>query len=150
MTDFIEGLRPVLLLVVLAMVLVLVAMSVDLVSGWRKATLRGDKHTSYAFSRTITKFIMYEGSLLITACGDIMAHVALPAYIDMVYNVPLLTFALAMVFCGTELWSVREKADEKTRNRVNDVAIALAKLIGKEQIVNLLNERTKNEGSEES
>lgn len=59
--ELILELRPLMFYTALAMIITVIAMTVDLIAGWRKATIRGDAHTSYAFSRTITKFLMYEG-----------------------------------------------------------------------------------------
>lgn len=139
-------LREMLALVVLAMVLVIVAMGVDLMFGWRKAKERGDAHTSYAFSRTINKFALYEGVLIIGACIDTMIHFAWPVFSEgTVYYVPFVVFFLAIVLCGVELWSMREKADQKTRNRANDVVATLAKAIGRENLVKILSKESDTE-----
>ena len=60
-----HGTPVLVLLSLVAMGLVNVAMGADLVSGWRKAKLRGEAHTSYAFSRTLSKFLLYMGILIV-------------------------------------------------------------------------------------
>lgn len=142
-------LRPMAAFVVMAMLLTMVAMAVDLCFGWRKAKERGDAHSSYAFSRTITKFVLYEGCLLIGSCVDTLVHYVWPMLgMDIDYKVPLFTFFLAIVLCCTELWSMREKADEKTRNRINDVSEMIAKSIGKDRLAKMIAEAVKKEHSE--
>ena len=69
-----QGTQILVLLTLVAMGLVNVAMSADLVSGWRKAKLRGEAHTSYAFSRTLSKFLLYMGILIVGGCIDILLH----------------------------------------------------------------------------
>lgn len=139
MEQLVLGMRWMLLLVVVAMVLTMVAMAVDLAFGWRKAKERGDAHTSYAFSRTITKFILYEGCIIVGACVDVLLHLSVPEF-GVSYNVPFGAFFIAIVLCCTEIWSMREKADEKTRNRINQAATMLVKAIGKEQLVKMIAE----------
>lgn len=134
------------LLVATAQLLTMVAMAVDLVFGWRKAKERGDAHSSYAFSRTITKFALYEGVLVIGACIDTIIHFAWPMFAQTAYAVPCVTFFLTIVLCVVEIWSMREKADQKTRNRINNVATLIAGVIGKEQLAKML-EELKTEGT---
>lgn len=151
MTEIIdlEELRVMLMFVVMAMLLVMVAMGVDLCFGWRKAKERGDAHTSYAFSRTITKFALYEGVLIICGCVDTLIHYGLPAVFPHIkYYVPLVVFVMALVLCIVELWSMREKADQKTRNRINDVAQLLVKAVDKEQLAKILHDAVTDKGKD--
>ena len=60
-TNVFHGLGGMVIVAVMAMLVVLFAMSVDLVSGIRKAKLRGEMRTSTALKRTLTKFISYQG-----------------------------------------------------------------------------------------
>lgn len=140
-----SGLRTMGLLGVAAMLLVMVAMGVDLMFGWRKAKLRGDAHSSYAFSRTITKFALYEGVLIIGLCIDTLIHFAWPVFSDARYLAPCVEILIAIILCAVEIWSMREKADQKTRNRVNDVATMIAKTIGKDQLARMIAEAVKKE-----
>ncbi len=55
---------PMLTVIVIACVLVLGAMCIDLVSGLYKAKQRGEIRSSWGLKRTLTKFITYEGSML--------------------------------------------------------------------------------------
>lgn len=133
------------MLSVVVMVAVIVAMGVDFVSGWRKAKIRGDEHTSYAASRTLTKFLIYEGILLIGVCIDTMIHFVWAMLMDGSYFVPLMTIVWGIILCIVEAWSVREKADKKQRKRMDEAAAALAQILDKETVLEILKARMKNE-----
>ena len=132
------------MLSVVVMVAVIVAMGVDFVSGWRKAKIRGDEHTSYAASRTLTKFLIYEGILLIGVCIDTMIHFVWAMLMDGSYFVPLMTIVWGIILCIVEAWSVREKADKKQRKRMDEAAAALAQILDKETVLEILKARMKN------
>ena len=140
MKEILSGLPLLYCLAVLCMVLVLVAMAVDLVSGWHKAKLRGEMRTSYGFSRSLTKFLIYEGILLISCCIDTLLHVAWTQFSDTAYSVPMVTVVMAVVLCGVEAWSVREKAEEKTRNRIDKALAVIVDAIGKDKAAELIRE----------
>ena len=112
-----------LLLAVFAMLLVIVAMVVDGVSGWNKAKLRGEARTSYGLSRSFSKFLVYQGILLITTCIDMLVHVGLILFVDWNYCVPVVTILGGIVFCAVEIWSVYEKADAKAQKRIKQVTV---------------------------
>lgn len=143
MKEIFDGLGVMSMLVVLVMLVVIVAMAVDFVSGWRKAKMRGDEHTSYAASRTLTKFLIYEGMIIIGGCMDVMVHFAWLQFMEGVYMVPILTICIGIVLCMVEAWSVKEKADKKARKRMNDAAAALAAVLDKETVLELLRKQMK-------
>lgn len=136
-----EGLGMMYLLSVIVMVAVMVAMGVDFVSGWRKAKLRGDEHTSYAASRTLTKFLIYEGMLLIGVCMDTMVHFAWAVFATGAYYVPLSTVVLGVILCLVEIWSVKEKAESKQRRRMGDAAAVLARILDRDTVLELMRTR---------
>lgn len=144
-----DGMGIMYMLAVIVMVAVIVAMGVDFVSGWHKAKMRGDEHTSYAASRTLTKFLIYEGMLLIGVCMDTMIHFAWAMFMDSAYYVPLATIILGIILCIVEIWSVREKAEQKQRKRIGDAAAALAAALDKETVLELLRSRLKEETEKE-
>ena len=141
------GMGVMYMLAVLVMVAVIVAMGVDFVSGWRKATLRGDEKTSYAASRTLTKFLIYEGILLIGVCIDTMIHFVWAMLMDGSYFVPLMTIAWGIVLCIVEAWSVKEKADRKQRKRIDEAVILLSQILDKETVAELLKSRLHDNAS---
>ena len=143
----IDGLGIMYMLAVVVMVAVIVAMGVDFVSGWRKATLRGDEKTSYAASRTLTKFLIYEGILLIGVCIDTMIHFVWAMFMDGSYFVPLMTIAWGIILCIVEAWSVKEKADRKQRKRIDEAVILLSQILDKETVAELLKSRLHDNAS---
>ena len=138
--DFVifEGLGLMSFISVIAMITVLVAMAVDLVSGIRKAKIRGEARTSYGFSRSLTKFLIYEGILLIAHCIDILLHFGLHKIVESSYDIPCVVILMAILLCGVELWSVYEKAENKQRIRMNQIAAAGVQLLDKDSLASLL------------
>lgn len=129
------------LIVVVAMVVIIIAMAMDAVFGWRKATLRGEAKTSYLFSRSITKFTLYEGVLTI-ACGiDTLIHFVWAMFIQsIIYCVPVVTCIAAIVLCVVEIWSMKEKADEKTRHNFSQAAKVVGEALSslpREQVMDI-------------
>lgn len=135
-----NGLGLMCMVSVVAMVMVMVAMAVDLVSGVRKAKQRGEARTSYGFSRTLTKFLFYEGILLISQCIDVLLHFGLHRFIETPYDIPIVVILMGIVLCGVELWSVFEKAEDKQRRRAGQIVAAGATLLDKEALAGLLSE----------
>ena len=107
----------------LCSVIVFVALMVELCAGWYKAKLRKEEHTSEDLARTVMKFITREGSLMI-ACGvDIMIHFSRIWHIvdvKILDSVPMATIIWAIFLCGIEWMSVKEKAEDKAKKRIND------------------------------
>ncbi len=107
-----------------ATILVLVAMSADLASGLYKAKMRGEFTRSELLKRTGAKFLLYEGSMLIALCIDLLVHfthlwetVGFPTVMT---DLPLVAFATAIFWCVVEGLSIREKAEDKTRVRIKE------------------------------
>lgn len=143
-----EGMGIMYMLAVIVMMMVFVAISVDFVSGWRKAKIRGDERTSYAASRSLTKILIYEGIVMIGICMDTMIHFAWAMFMDSAYYVPLMAIVFGIGLCLVEVWSVKEKADKKQRKRMDEAAAALAAVLDKETVLALLQNRIReNEGA---
>lgn len=137
-THILAGLPVMYLIVVVAMCVVIGAMCMDAAFGWRKAKLRGEARTSYLFSRSITKFALYEGVLFISAGIDTLIHFVWAQFNQTtIHCVPLASILVAITLCIVEIWSMREKADEKTRNNVNHAIEVVAKAMQKEQVVDV-------------
>lgn len=132
--EIFNGLGVMTMLVVIVMVAVIVAMGVDCVSGWRKAKIRGDERTSYAFSRSLTKFLIYEGMVIIGGCMDFMIHFVWAQFMDGTYYVPCMTVAIGIVLCIVEIWSVKEKAEDKQRKQIENATLILGKIFGNEAV----------------
>lgn len=136
--SILNGLPVMYLIVVVAMVVVIGAMCMDAAFGWRKAKLRGEARTSYLFSRSITKFALYEGVLFISAGIDTLIHFVWAQFSSTsVYCVPIASSLVAITLCIVEIWSMREKAEEKTRNNINHAIKVVADAISREEAVDI-------------
>ena len=142
LNGILHGLPILALIHLVAILSVLVAMSADLCFGWRKAKIRGEAHTSYAFSRTFSKFLLYMGMMIVAGCIDLLIHFVLYMF-NIYYFVPIMAIGIAIVLCLTEIWSMKEKADQKTRNSIKNAINLVQKTLTHEQIVSLLAEAMK-------
>lgn len=70
MTLLLKNTTELTLIAVIVTVLVVVAMSIDLVAGVMKAKERGEVCTSYGLHRTLYKFLTYTGSCICAYCID--------------------------------------------------------------------------------
>lgn len=144
------GLPVMLLIVVVAMVVVIIAMAMDAVFGWRKAKLRNEARTSYLFSRSITKFTLYEGVMMICTGIDTLIHFSWAMFNgSTIYCVPLVSCLVAVVLCIVEIWSMREKADEKTRSNFAHAIKVVADAIPRDQAIDIAKSILANEGNSE-
>ena len=134
---------------VIAMVVVIVAMFMDGLFGWHKAKMRGEARTSYLFSRSITKFALYEGVMLISLGIDTLVHFVWAMFASSSYCVPLAGCLVAIVLCIVEIWSMHEKADEKTRNNLAQAAKIVAEAMAKEEVVDIAKQMIANSKGEE-
>lgn len=128
-------------MVITVMLLVLMAMIIDLGSGLYKAKQRGELRSSEALKRTLTKFISYEGGLVIAAMVDMlinMAHFFELFGINALSNIPVVTILVGIFLLIVEFMSVREKADEKTKKQQADTASVLAELLTKKDVKELI------------
>lgn len=137
-------------MVITVMLLVLVAMIIDLGSGLYKAKQRGELRTSEALKRTLTKFISYEGGLVIAAMVDMlinMAHFFELFGVNALSNIPVVTILVGIFLLIVEFMSVREKADQKTKKQQADTAALIAKLITKEDFKEMIETLKNNQNS---
>ena len=139
--EILNGLTSMLYIAVAAMVVVFFAMMVDLGSGLRKAKQRGEVRSSQALKRTITKFITYEGSMVIALGVDVLIHLSriLQLFgLDIIYGAPVITCLVGVFLCAVEFMSVREKADQKTKKEITNTAEVLAKLLQNDSLKEVL------------
>lgn len=150
MRELFVGCGNMLTVIVIACVLVLFAMIIDLVSGLMKARQRGEIRSSWGLKRTLTKFITYEGGMLIAAGVDILMHLChiLELFsLEILYRTPVITCLLAIFLLVVEFISVREKADKKIRSEFQHVEELVGKLVDKEDIIELLDRIVKKNKS---
>lgn len=141
--EIFEDIRQMLSVMVVAMIIVMMAMVVDLVSGINKAKANGQMRTSWGLKRTLSKFIMYEGSMMIAAGVDILMHSS-HLYelfsLRAICGVPVITCLVGAFLCIVEFLSVRESADVKTQKELANTAKMLGTLLSKEEIVSAIKE----------
>jgi len=116
---------------VLGYLIVLLAMIIDLVCGIRKAKVRGEYANSTALSRSVTKFITYEGGMLIATGIDCFIHLGRfyeLLSINLMMGIPVVTVLMGIFICCVEWISIREKADAKTKKELNQASAVVAKV----------------------
>ena len=139
LNGILHGLPLLATILLVAMLAVLVAMGSDLCFGWRKAKMRGEARTSYAFSRSFSKFLLYMGMMIVSGCIDMLIHFVMYMF-KVYYYVPVVAIGIAIVLCVTEIWSMKEKAYEKTRNSIKNAIDLVQKTLTHDQIVAVLAE----------
>lgn len=136
-----QDIVPQLLTGCFAMLIVLFAMCIDLASGLYKAKLRNEIRTSQALKRTLSKFIAYEGGMMIATGVDILLHISrLWSVIGVTVfeEVPMVTCLVGVFLLIVEFLSVREKADQKTKNKMNEAASVLGDVLSKDSVKSAL------------
>lgn len=132
-----NGIGLLLVQVCLAAFIVFVAMGVDLASGLYKAKIRGEVHSSWGLKRSVQKFILYEGAILIAGGIDILfltSQVTKLIGCEALTGIAIFTCVIAILLCIVEIWSLREKADEKTRKDINRAGELIGSIVERKQI----------------
>lgn len=150
MIELLHNMHTMYILVAIVSLVVFFAMTVDLVYGWRKAKQRGEAHTSYALSRSINKFLLYEGCVIIAAGIDTLLNIAnIWDIVGIAFGgVPVVAIMIGIFLCSVELLSMRENAEEKERKHFDKVAGAAIKVLDKETVIDLLAEAIKKSKEE--
>lgn len=141
MKEILAGTDILMLIGAIVSIVVLVAMMIDLASGWQKAKQRDEAHNSYALSRTLNKFLLYEGGVIIALGIDLLLHLAhfwSLLGIDLLASVPVVAILIGIYLCVVEWLSLCEKADEKQRKHFAQVESAAVKLLSKDELVEAL------------
>ena len=123
---------------------VLTAIVVDLISGIRKAKESGQKIRSKPLSRTATKFVTYEGAVIIAAMIDYMlhfSHLFVLMKLHPIVGFPVITCLAGVFLCIIEAFSVCEKADEKTRRRSEAIVQAVIEALGTDNLAEILRKK---------
>lgn len=147
-----NGLKTMALLVGVAAIAVVIAIMLDLASGLRKATLIGEARTSYAYERTTTKLLSNGSVVLIMAMIDVFlffGHMWDIIGLDVLSNVPVLTFIASAWMCFVQVVSIREKAEDKAERKSADTLKQLAEVLTTEQLQALLSRVQNKEDNEE-
>ena len=132
-----EGTRPMLAIAGACIFFVILSMILDLISGLYKARQRGELRSSYGLSRTVSKFILYSGSVIIALMIDVMIHYSrlfVLMHLQPIVGVPIVTCLMSIFLCVIEFLSIREKAEEKTRKDMERVAHILIDAVGRDRL----------------
>lgn len=138
-----KTLFPILILIFLLYVGVLLSVIADLVSGVRRAKMRGEARTSAALRRTIDKLVRYYNALFAMTVIDVMqmAAVIYLRYVESVEILPVLPLFTLIGAVGEaliELKSIYEKAEQKEKKEYREAADILKKLLEHESISKIL------------
>ena len=139
------------LIVVVACMIVLLAMAIDLLSGLHKAKLRGEVRCSFGLRRTLTKFITYEGGMMIAAGVDLLMHLSRLQQLfglSAIYGVPVITCLVGIFLLSVEFLSIREKADKKTKKEMGEAAKLLSDMLGNDNFKELLKTAIEQQNNE--
>ena len=128
-------------------IFVLIAIIVDLISGIRKAKESKQEIRSNPLSRTVTKFVIYEGAVIIATMIDYMlhfSHLFVLMRLHPIVGLPVITCLMSVFLCIIEILSVREKADEKTRRRSEAIVQAVIKALGNDNLAEILRDKVED------
>lgn len=146
MEGLFEGIEHMIMVGMLCSVFVLVAMGVDLVSGLIKAKQRGELRSSFGLRRTVNKFVVYQGGILIAIMIDVMihfSHLLLLFHLDHIVGFPVITCLMGVFLCFVEYLSIREKAADKTKRLMSDGAQLALKVLDEKKIAEAVSEMLK-------
>ena len=132
-----NGIYEMLIIVIFEFFIVLFAMSWDFASGYYKAKIRGEDRNSYGLRRTVSKFILYAGSVCIASGIDSISFVC--HFWDFVrlsplMKIPVVTSIVAVFILVTEVRSIWEKADAKQRRQAAKSIDLLSSIVSKESL----------------
>jgi hypothetical protein len=117
--------------------IVLIAMAVDFAGGFYKAKLRGEERNSFGLKRTVSKFILYIGSIGI-ACGiDSIFFVSGfwgIVHLTALVKIPVVSTIISVFICVIEMRSVWEKAEAKQRKDIAGTVQFIGDIISKDTI----------------
>lgn len=122
-------------------VIVFIAMLVDLISGLHKAKIRGEVHSSWGLKRSVSKFILYEGAILIAGCIDTLlcnSRLLSAIGIELLQGVAMFSYLIGILLCIVEMWSLKERAEDKTQKDLNRAADLLTSMVNKKQLTDAI------------
>lgn len=111
LTEDYDALKVKLAIIGIMWLLVAIAISIDLISGWKKAKERGEARTSYGLRRTVTKAVLYYALMLFAFMFDCIGM--------FFYDQPCITLVAAAFLIFIEAKSIFEKAHDKDKRKLN-------------------------------
>lgn len=116
----------------IACIIVVFAMMIDLISGLNKAKQRGEIRSSWGLKRTLSKFIMYEGGMLIAFGVDALLYFSRLFELfglKAITGVPVLTCVIGIFLLVVEGKSIMEKSDKKTKKDFSEAGEYIIKFL---------------------
>lgn len=116
----------------MACFIVLIAMMIDLASGLHKAKMRGEIRSSWGLKRTLTKFITYEGSIILAFFVDVFLYWSRLFelfHLNAITGVPVVTCLIGIFLLVVEFMSIMEKSDRKTKKDFSEAGELLTKAL---------------------
>ncbi|MEG0011156.1 MAG: hypothetical protein RR706_03210 [Muribaculaceae bacterium] len=145
-----EKMTWVLALVLGEYVMVLFAVIADLISGVRKAKLRGEARQSKALRRTVDKIVRYYNALFALTIIDAM-QIAGVLYLRIVEGyislptLPIFTLLGSLGVAFIEVKSIYEKAEDKEQRQYDAAINILLKAIKSPYLKDYINKNTQSE-----
>ena len=127
-----EVIKNMTMIVAIACIIVLVAMMIDLASGLYKAKLRNEIRSSWGLKRSLSKFIMYEGGLMIAFGADILIYFSKLFelfHLHIIVGIPIVSCLVGIFRLVVEYISIREKRDKKTKKDFSEAGALLVSLM---------------------
>lgn len=145
-----DGITKMWILNCIEVLIVLLAMFVDFISGCQKSKIRGISTNSDDMKRTVSKFILYIGSLSIACCIDSIFYICdfwIITHVPVLKFIPVVSSVAAVFLCTVEGISIWEKAEVKQKRDAKKTAQALGELIKNKSVMDALKalEEEKNE-----
>ncbi len=116
----------------MACIIVLLAMMIDLASGLHKAKMRGEIRSSWGLKRTLTKFITYEGAVILAFFVDVFLYWSRLFelfHLNAITGVPVVTCLIGIFLVVVEFMSIMEKSDRKTKKDFSEAGELLTKAL---------------------
>ena len=143
MNDIFSGTGNMLVMAVAVFLIVLAAMGIDLASGLYKAKQRHEIRSSWGLKRTLTKFITYEGGVMIALGVDLLMHFChfwVLIRLDLLSGVPVITCLVGIFLLIVEGLSIHEKADEKTKTELSRAGKMVETVVKKDELIDIMTE----------
>lgn len=123
---------------------VLVAIIIDLISGYSKAKQRGEARTSYGLKRTVSKFTLYYSCLLLAFMIDAILMYVISSFNFIIPAIPYITMVGSIYLIYVEARSVMEKAEDKEKVRLTkNLSELITFLENKDDVIKAISETLK-------
>lgn len=116
----------------IACIIVFFAMMIDLASGLYKAKQRHEFRSSWGLKRTLTKFITYEGGMMIAYGVDLLIYFSRLFelfHLAPIVGIPVVSCLVGIFLLVVEFLSIREKSDKKTKKDFSEAGELITKLL---------------------